>query len=82
MSNLTICAATTPPAGGSLRTGLMMSNVNAPTQDFGVYFGSGVPTAVAAKGSLYLRTDGTTTNDRIYVNTNGSTGWTAIITAA
>ena len=48
----------------------------------GIYFGSGAPTVAAAKGSLYLRTDGTTTNDRAYINTNGSTTWTALTTAA
>lgn len=48
----------------------------------GLYWGSGVPTVSAAQGSLYLRTDGTTTNDRMYVNTNGTTGWTAVTTAA
>ena len=49
---------------------------------FGVYWGAGAPTVSASKGSLYLRTDGTTTNDRMYVNTNGSTTWTAVTTAA
>jgi len=44
--------------------------------------GSGVPTLSAPKGSLYIRTDGTTTNDRAYINTDGATTWTAIITAA
>ena len=48
----------------------------------GIYFGSGAPTISAAKGSLYLRSDGTTTNDRAYINTNGSTTWTALTTAA
>lgn len=65
------------PAGGAFKTGLMMSSADA----FGVFFGSGAPTLSAAKGSLYMRTDGTTTNDRMYVNTNGTTGWTAVITA-
>ena len=64
-------------AGGTT-AGLEFSS----TLDFGVFFGSGVPTISAAKGSLYLRSDGTTTNDRMYVNTNGSTTWTAVITAA
>ncbi len=49
---------------------------------FGIYFGSGAPSVSASKGSLYMRTDGSTTNDRAYINTNGSTTWTAIITAA
>jgi hypothetical protein len=48
----------------------------------GIYSGAGAPTISAAKGSLYLRTDGTTTNDRAYINTNGSTTWTAITTVA
>jgi len=49
-----------------------------------VIAGAGSPSAVvnAPKGSLYLRTDGTTTNDRIYVNTDGVTAWTSITTAS
>ena len=47
-----------------------------------VAFGSGAPTLSAAKGSLYLCSDGTTTNDRLYVNTDGSTTWTNVTTAA
>jgi hypothetical protein len=46
-----------------------------------VLSGTGIPGGSAPKGSLYLRTDGTTTNDRAYINTNGTTGWTAITTA-
>lgn len=49
--------------------------------DIGIYACVGAPTFSAGKGSLALRTDGSTTNDRMYVNTNGSTGWTAVITA-
>ena len=48
----------------------------------GIYFGSGAPTVSAAKGSLYLRSDGSGTGDRAYINTNGSTTWTALTTAA
>jgi hypothetical protein len=48
----------------------------------GVYMGSGAPTIAAAKGSLYLRSDGSGTGDRAYINTNGSTTWTALTTAA
>jgi len=71
-------SATALPAGGVAGAGYLFSN----TSNFGVFFGSGVPTLSAAKGSLYLRSDGTTTNDRMYVNTNGVTTWTAVITAA
>ena len=48
----------------------------------GVYFGSGAPTISAAQGSLYLRSDGSSTSTRAYVNTNGTTGWAAITTAS
>jgi hypothetical protein len=65
-------------AGGSTATGLTSTS----TANFGVFFGSGAPTLSAAKGSLYLRSDGTTTNDRAYINTDGGTTWTALITAA
>jgi hypothetical protein len=70
-------SATALPAGGTVGAGYLFSTVS----NFGVFFGSGAPTLSAAKGSLYLRSDGTTTNDRMYVNTNGSTTWTAVITA-
>jgi hypothetical protein len=48
----------------------------------GVYFGSGAPTVSAAKGSLYLRSDGSGVNDRMYVNTDAGTTWTAVTTVA
>jgi hypothetical protein len=46
-----------------------------------VFTGSGAPTLSAAKGSLYLRTDGSSTSTRVYVNTNGTTGWTNLVSA-
>lgn len=48
----------------------------------GIYFGSGAPTVAAAKGSLYLRSDGSSTSTRAYINTDGSTTWTSLTTAA
>jgi hypothetical protein len=71
-------SATAIPAGGTAGAGLRVSS----TSNFGVFFGSGAPSLSAAKGSLYLRSDGTTTNDRAYINTNGSTTWTALTTVA
>ena len=64
-------------AGGA--AGFIGTNVAA---GMGIYFGSGVPTVAAAQGSLYLRSDGSTTSTRAYINTNGSTTWTALTTAA
>lgn len=78
VGNARILSSTAVPAGGTTGAGYKMSS----TANLGVFFGSGVPTLSAAKGSLYLRTDGSTTNDRMYVNTDGSTTWTAVITAA
>lgn len=66
------------PAGGSANDGFCFSSTN----NFGVFFGAGAPTMEAAKGSLYLRSDGSSTSTRIYVNTNGLSGWTNLITAA
>lgn len=50
----------------------------------GVYFGSGNPnTALTApQGSLFLSTDGNTTATRLFINSNGTTGWVAITTAS
>ena len=45
-------------------------------------FGSGAPTLSAPQGSLYLRTDGSSTSTRLYVNSDGGTTWVAITTAS
>jgi hypothetical protein len=74
--NLTVDSGTAPTAGGM--SALLISS----TAGLGIYVGSGVPTVSAAQGSLYLRTDGSSTSTRAYINTNGSTTWTAITTAA
>jgi hypothetical protein len=74
----TILSSTAVPAGGTAGAGYKFSSV----ANLGVFFGSGAPTLSAAQGSLYLRTDGSSTSTRMYVNTNGSTTWTAVTTAA
>jgi hypothetical protein len=66
------------PAGGAAGNGYMFSS----TVNYGIFFGSGAPVLSAAKGSLYLRSDGSATNNRAYINTDGSTTWTALTTAA
>jgi len=73
----TILSGTAIPAGGTAGAGYKMSS----TANLGIFFGSGAPTLTAAQGSLYLRTDGSTTNNRLYVNTNGASTWTAVTTA-
>ncbi len=76
--SLQMLSGTAIPAGGTNGAGLKVSS----TSNFGVFFGSGAPTLSAAKGSLYLRSDGSGINDRMYVNTNGTTTWTAVVTVA
>jgi hypothetical protein len=75
---VTLGSSTGIPAGGANSFGYKFTS----TLNFGVFFGSGAPTLSAAKGSLYLRSDGTTTNNRAYINTDGGTTWTALTTAA
>ena len=75
--NALFLAGTAVPVGGTAGAGIMMSS----TTNLGVFFGSGAPTIAAAQGSLYLRTDGSSTSTRLYVNTTGSTSWTAVTTA-
>lgn len=71
-----LLTTTATPAGGSLAS-IILGTVN-----IGIFHGSGVPTVSATQGSLYLRTDGSSTSTRLYINTNGSTTWTNVTTAA
>ena len=75
---ITARSGTAIPAGGTAGFGYCATS----TANFGVFFGSGVPTLSAAKGSLYLRSDGSGVADRMYVNTDGGTTWTAVATVA
>jgi len=75
--NVTADSASALVAGGA--SAFIATNTSG---GMGIYVGSGAPTVAAAKGSLYLRSDGSGTGDRAYINTNGSTTWTALTTAA
>jgi hypothetical protein len=77
-STVTAYSATPIPAGGTTGAGITVSS----TANFGVFFGSGVPTLSAGKGSLYLRSDGSGVNDRMYVNTDNGATWAAVVTAS
>lgn len=70
----------TATSGGVATAGVTLGTSGA--NSVGIYFGSGAPTISAPQGSLYLRTDGSSTTTRAYINTNGSTGWTNITTGA
>lgn len=43
---------------------------------------SDAPTHIRPKGSLCINTGGSSTSTRLYVNTDGSTGWASITTAS
>lgn len=49
-----------------------------------VLIGSGTPDSIvlAIKGTLYLRTDGSSTSTRAYINTDGAKAWTTVTTAS
>jgi hypothetical protein len=82
-TNITATATVTARSGVALTAGGAPGFIaTTAANNMGIYFGSGVPTVSAAKGSLYLRSDGTTTNDRAYINTDGATAWTALTTVA
>lgn len=72
-------ATTTAATAGGARAVKLGSGTNGVV---GIYFGSGAPTISAPQGSIYLRTDGSSTSTRGYFNTNGSTAWAAITTAS
>lgn len=73
----TVSPGVATPAGGTTTAVLLFGT----TSGFGIYFGFGVPTVSAAQGSIYIRSDGSSTSTRLYVNTNGTTGWTNFTSA-
>jgi hypothetical protein len=73
--NITADSGTAPAAGG------MAAFLASSTANFGIYVGSGAPTVAAAKGSFYLRTDGSSASTRLYVSDGGTT-WIAVTTAS
>ena len=75
---LSVQTGTAPPAAGATTSGIKVSS----TANFGIFWGSGAPTFSAAQGSIYLRTDGSSTSTRLYANTTGSTTWTSFTSAA
>lgn len=77
---LTVSTAQGIPAGGTASFAVVLG-----ATPFGLYAGSGVPTLIAAKGSLYLRSDGTGTTSRAYIATasaGSSSVWTPLTTAS
>lgn len=70
-------------ADGFQFTSDIQNNVLIPnTSRIGIFAGTGVPTISAPQGSLYLRTDGSSTSTRLYIATNSTGTWTTVTTAA
>lgn len=77
-STLIIASGTAIPAGGQAGMGVVFST----TANFGLFVGSGAPSISAAKGSLYLRSDGSSSSTRVYVASDGAGTWVAVTTAS
>ena len=76
-TKISVAPTIATPAGGNLAYGITQG-----VAAVGWYIGSGAPTLLADKGSLYSRTDGSTTNNRVYVASDSVGGWTNITTQA
>ena len=76
--SLTLQSAVAVPAGGSAACGILASS----TAALGIYFGSGAPSLTAAKGSLYCRTDGSSSSTRLYTASDSAGAWVAVTTAS
>jgi hypothetical protein len=75
----TVCSTIATPAGGAVGAVLLFGT----TSGFGIYYGSGAPsTLTAGRGSIYLRSDGSSTSTRMYVNTDAGITWTNFTTGA
>jgi hypothetical protein len=75
---VTIQSAYAPVAGGGTSAAILCTS----TAALGIYFGTGTPTFSAAKGSLYIKTDASTSATRLYIATDAVGGWTAYTSAA
>lgn len=75
---VSIMNLTSVPSGGTAGSGIRFGTLT----NFGIFFGADAPTLSAARGSLYIRSNGTGVNDRLYVNTDGGTTWTYVVTGA
>lgn len=70
-------ATTSTPAAASAVAALTMGSAG-----ITLTFGTGAPSQTQPQGSLYIRTDGSSTSTRMYINTDGATTWTNFTTAA
>jgi hypothetical protein len=72
-------ATAVPATAGAVAAGAPLS-MN--TEGITIEVTSDAPTHARAKGSICINTAGSSTSTRLYVNTDGSTGWAAVTTAS
>lgn len=75
---VTIQSAYAPVAGGGTSAAILCTS----TAALGIYFGTGAPSFAAAKGSLYCKTDASTSATRLYIATDAAGTWSAYTSAA
>lgn len=75
---VTIQSAYAPVAGGGTSAAILCTS----TALLGVYFGTGTPTFSAAKGSLYVKTDASTSATRLFIASDAVGTWTAFTSVA
>jgi hypothetical protein len=78
VSTFTLASDKPMTSGGYLGTALNLTNV----ANFGLFAGVGAPTISAAKGSLYLRSDGSSASTRLYSASDSAGTWVAVTTAS
>lgn len=74
---LTSRSGTATPAAASAVSALTFGSAG-----LTLTWGTGAPSQTQPKGSLYIRTDGSSISTRMYINTDGATTWTSFTTAA
>lgn len=77
IGTITTRSATATPAAASAVSALAFGSAG-----ITLTWGTGAPSQTQPKGSLYIRTDGSSTSTRLYINTDGATTWTNVTTAA
>lgn len=72
-------STTVPASAGAVAAGAPLTLFSAGPS---IYVTSDAPAFTAVKGSICVNTGGSSTSTRLYINTTGSTTWTAITTVA
>ena len=77
-ATMIVGSGTALTSGGDKRVGITFSSV----ANMGVFVGQDPPTFTAAKGSLYLSSNGSSSSTRLYIASDSVGGWVAVTTAS